>query len=121
MTTFHTAGFLPTLHTPPAFGFETSRLHFWDHSYFTFDNTSYQTRNFIKVLGYLPVIGTVIGVFRIIANTFAFIRDVDSRNSRFGSFHIQSIVRGTLEFFALGPLLLIGDIVKSILDRSGAL
>jgi hypothetical protein len=112
----------------PAFGFETSRVHskqgyiavmsrtrdsvgHINHNYTTSDQATvsdeqiikaYTRTNRGKMIAYMPVIGTFIGIIRIVE---AFTNKEALPNK------FSHMLRGSIEFFSLGFLLIIPDLI----------
>jgi len=68
-------------------------------------------RNIHRVLGYLPVIGTIVGIARIIIVSKIFSVDPTFISKRTLSRSKWHVVRGAIESLSCGALLIIPDIV----------
>lgn len=91
------------LHNYPAFGFESSNCK-WG-----FNRQDMKKRNIGKLIAYTPVIGTLLGLIRVLIT----LSDKSMPLKR----KCSLIVRGSIEFLSLGILLLIPDLIASICMR----
>lgn len=62
-------------------------------------------RNIIKIVGYIPIIGTIVGLFRI-----ALMQDTENKFHKLPNVK-NHMIRGCIEVCSLGILLLIPDLI----------
>ena len=73
-----------------------------DAGYKEHAKTAWKTANVVKVLGYIPLVGSFIGLARILGSAFSTPDEVPNR--------YHHIARGCVELSSLGILLLIPDL-----------
>ena len=111
--------------SPPALGFETATSNAKEYYYErkmrhsqrkiepdVFAKTAWKVANVVKVLGYIPLIGSFIGLARILK---ARASSQDEMPNRY-----HHIARGSVEFLSLGILLLIPDLIMTSYRAFGA-
>jgi hypothetical protein len=69
--------------------------------------SAYRVTNFVKFLGYIPLIGTFVGINRILAARKASRNEMPNKNDH--------ILRGGIEAFSVGILLLIPDLILTLI------
>jgi hypothetical protein len=101
------------LNSIPAFGWENKFCNADDYRY-TCDASPKKNHNMIKKVGYVPIVGCVVGIVRI----FIIATNQDWMGPLPNKFN--HIVRGTIEFLSLGFLLIIPDLIITIHRRNVA-
>lgn len=91
---------------------------YFDDSYLlNEDSSSYEdvyrdVQNVLNGLGWVPFLGTIVGVVRLSGTTVLLVHDANSDEHT--SFYVLSITRGIVELFSLGFLFIIPDIIATI-------
>lgn len=75
---------------------------------------NYPMQNVLNVLGWFPIVGTVVGWIRIGKDVVLIVSDDDSNKSCHKKYYAVSIVRGVVETFSLGFFMIIPDIITSL-------
>ncbi len=98
-----------TLSSPPAFGFQTKNVNVGPCKYSFRDlDEDIRIDKVMKIAGYIPLIGMIIGWVRIweLSNT----PKIKSKSPRMSN-EVNHIVRGVMEVCCLGILLALIDLV----------
>lgn len=75
---------------------------------------NYPVQNILNVLGWFPLLGTVIGSVRIGNMIIVSIADEKSGKRSHTKYYILSVTRGVVEIFSFGFVFVIPDVIASI-------
>ena len=80
---------------------------------YSFTETYYDAQNVLNILGWFPVLGSVIGGIRIISTGVMYVGDNESHKHYHKKYFAISGLRGGIEMFSLGWVFIIPDLVAS--------
>ena len=95
------------------FGFHRVDENLFTEEDYSFTETYYDAQNVLNVLGWFPLVGTVIGCIRVGATVVMWIGDDESHKSDHGKYYIVSNIRGIIEALGFGLIFIIPDIIAS--------
>lgn len=77
----------------------------------------YEFQNILNVLGWIPMLGTVIGTIRIGNTLIVCIEDDNSDESSHKRYYAVSTLRGVAEIFSFGIFCVVPDVIASIIRK----
>ena len=98
-----------------SFGFHTSKSKIFEDNDDDFSNMYTGLQNVLNVLGWIPFLGTGIGVIRFACTIFLFVEDDNAHKHK--KFYFFSTLRSVVEFCSLGWVYIIPDIYFTIVRR----
>ena len=98
-------------------GFHTIDENLFTENDYSFTETYYDAQNFLNILGWFPILGTVTGSIRIGSTIVMWVSDNESHRSSHKKYYVVSILRGVVEIIGGGWLFVIPDILATITSR----
>lgn len=93
------------------FGFHTIEENLFSPDDYSFTETYYDAQNILNILGWFPFLGTAIGAIRLGSTGVMWAGDDESHRNSHRKYFAVSGVRGVVEFFSLGWVFVIPDLV----------
>jgi hypothetical protein len=84
-------------------------FHYKDN-YSENESTKIFVHNLANVVGYLPIIGTIVGLVRMIFTLYNIFSN-DTLENEQKEFYRAQIYRGSVEFLSLGIMFIVSDII----------
>jgi hypothetical protein len=99
------------------FGFHTVDENHFSPDDYSFTETYYDAQNLLNVLGWIPLLGTVVGGIRIGSTGVMWVGDDESHRHSHRKYFAISGVRGVVELLSLGWVFLIPDLIVTASPR----
>jgi hypothetical protein len=99
------------------FGFHTIDENLFTLNDYSFTETYYDTQNFLNVIGWIPLFGTIVGCIRIGSTAAMWVGDNKSHRSRHRKYFAVSGLRGAIETLSLGWVFIIPDLVVTSSEK----
>jgi len=80
---------------------------------YSFTETYYDAQNVLNVLGWIPVLGTVVGGIRIVSTGVMYLNDNETHKKYHKEYFGISTLRGVVEMLSLGWVFIIPDLAAS--------
>ena len=96
------------------FGFHDTLENLFNEDDYSFTENYYDAQNILNILGWIPAIGTVVGCVRIGSTLVMYIEDNESHRANHRKYYVVSVLRGLVEFFSLGLVMIIPDIYATL-------
>lgn len=95
------------------FGFHDISSNIFSEDDYSFTETYYDTQNILNVLGWIPILGTIIGSIRIGCTTAIYIGDKESHMPYHRKYFGVSMLRGVVELCSMGWVFILPDLIVS--------
>ena len=95
------------------FGIHSFSENLYSGDDLSFGESYYDAQNVLNVLGWFPLLGTVIGTIRVVGTGIMYLSDAESFRHEHKKYYTVSVIRGIVEMFSLGFIFLIPDLIAS--------
>ena len=99
------------------FGFHDIDDNLFTEEDYSFTETYYDSQNVLNILGWFPILGSVIGCIRIGSTIIMYLGDNESHRAYHRTYFTVSIVRGVVEFCSMGWVFVIPDLLVKCVTR----
>lgn len=99
------------------FGFHTIDENLFSPDDYSFTESYYDAQNILNILGWFPVVGSVVGAIRVGSTGVMWVGDDESHRYSHRKYFGVSGARGVVEFFSLGWVFIIPDVIATASKR----